>query len=400
MAGRSDPNSQAAQQLLAAFMKLSWKARVAVAACVLSVAAVIHCSGCTKTHDSPPTEPAKTPAPPAEPPPPDQMVNVPPPAATFPVGTKDVVFCLWNMENLFDDKDDKRRQPDEEYDRWFIERPEDRQKKYEKLAGYLVKLNGGSGPDVIVGNEIESYRAAEMLQQALNAALPAGAPKYDHVVMKELDAGRHMAPCVVSRYPLSGAKLLGKRQRILEVRLTVNGHELDLIAAHWTSQLSDDGKGKEGTGRQGYANAIHTAYAEAIKANPKIDVLVCGDFNDSPEAESVYKNLHMIGDARLVTPEANPPRLFGLLSGKPPAEFGTHYYNKPLIYDHIGVSPGMFDSNGWGYDPDSVRVPTEGLIRSTARTRRPWRYGTANDDAVGRGYSDHFPVVVTLKVAP
>jgi endonuclease/exonuclease/phosphatase family metal-dependent hydrolase len=399
MPGKSDPNSRAAQELIATFMRLPWKARLAVSVVILSVAAVIHCSGCTQSH-TPSPEPTQPPAQPAEPPSPEQLVNVPPPVAPFLPGTRNVVFCLWNMENLFDDKDDKRRQPDEEYDRWFIENPGDRRKKYEKLASYLVKLNNGIGPDVVVGIEIESYRAAELLQQALNAALPSGAPRYEHVVMKELDAGRHMAPCIVSRLPLSGAQLLGKRQRILEAALTVNSHELRVIASHWTSQLSDDGKGKEGSGRQGYAKTIHAAYTEMMKANPRADVLVCGDFNDSPDSDSVYKTLHMIGDSRLVTPEANPPRLFGLLSGKSPAEFGTHYYNKPLIYDHIAVSPGMFDANGWGYDPNSVQVPTEGLIRSGARTRRPWRFGSEKDDALGRGYSDHFPVVVTLKVAP
>ena len=88
--------------------------------------------------------------------------------------------------------------------------------------------------------------------------------------------------------------------------------------------------------------------------------MLCGDFNDPPESTSVRKGLHLTGDAKEVTADANPPRLFGLLSGKKPAEFGTIYYSgKPLIYDHIGVSPGMFDGTGWGYEPDSVRVTVE-----------------------------------------
>ena len=49
---------------------------------------------------------------------------------------------------------------------------------------------------------------------------------------------------------------------------------------------------------------------------------------------------------------------------------------------------------------DSVRVPTDGLIRAGSKGRRPWRFGSRNDDAAGRGYSDHFPVMVTLRVAP
>jgi hypothetical protein len=217
--------------------------------------------------------------------------------------------------------------------------------------------------------------------------------------MKNLDAGRHIAPCVISRIPIDQryTRLVGSRQRILQVWLNANGHDLCVVASHWTSQLSDKGD-DETKGRSKYAATIHELYTAELKKNPKLDFLVCGDFNDPPEADSVRKKLHLTGDAKLVTADGTPPRLFGLLSGKSAAEFGTHYYSKPLIYDHIGVSPGMFDGTGWGYDPDSVRVPTDGLTRGG--NRRPWRYGSATDSAVGRGYSDHFPVVVTLRVAP
>jgi hypothetical protein len=303
------------------------------------------------------------------------------------------------MENLFDDKDDRRRSVDEPYDNWFAEDADARKAKYAKLAGWLLKQNNGIGPDVIVGNEIESRRAAELLQAELNAGLPADAVKFDHVAMEELDGGRHIAPCVISRYPLSGAKLLGSRLRILEVRVKANEHELVLVASHWTSQLSDKGD-KEDAGRNKYATIIHDAYAAALKANPKLDYLVCGDFNDSPGAESVANRLHLTDDAELVKSSANPPRLFGPLSGKDPLKFGTHYYSGPLIYDQVGVSPGMLDEEGWGYVADSAQVPTEGLTRAGTKVRRPWRFGSRTDKAVERGFADHFPVVVTLKVAP
>ncbi len=388
------------QQLLAAFLRLPLKAKIAVGVLAVVAGGLFYAlfrtpalPESTEEKLNPPAAKPDRPGNPAE------LVNLPPPAATFPPGAKSVVLCLWNMENLFDDRDDKRRPVDEEYDNWFVEKPDDRRKKYDKLAGWLVKQNGGVGPDIVVGVEIESYRAADLLREALNAKLPAGAPKYQHVAMLELDAGRYIAPCVISRFTTGRAKLIGRRQRILQVQVTVNGHELDVIASHWTSQLSDDGS-KEDGGRSRYATTIAEAYAEAIRANPKVDFLVCGDFNDSPESDSVFTKLRVVGDAKLVTPDATPPNLFGLLSGKNPAEFGTHYYNKPLIYDHIAVSPGMFDNVGWGFVPDSVQVPTDGLIRFGSKGRRPWRYGTAKDDALGRGFTDHFPVMVTLKVAP
>jgi endonuclease/exonuclease/phosphatase family metal-dependent hydrolase len=303
------------------------------------------------------------------------------------------------MENLFDDLDDHRTHADEEFDRWFSHDPETRKKKYQNLTVALLKLNDGIGPDIIVGNEAESVRSAELLRDSLNANLPAGAMKYDHVAMKELsNAGRHISPCIISRYAVDRVQLLGHRQRVLEARVTINGHDLLLIAAHWTSQLSDDGSRKEG-GRNGYATLISEVYHKAIQTDAKVDFLVCGDFNDTPDSEAVHQTLHMVSDYRQVTPEANPPRLFGLLSGKSPDDYGTIYYKKPLIYDHIAISPGMFDNQGWGYDPASVRVPTDGLLEPGSKARHPWRFGSPKETHA-RGYSDHLPVVVTLRVAP
>jgi endonuclease/exonuclease/phosphatase family metal-dependent hydrolase len=376
MAKKSDDaGAQAARQLAAAFMKLPLKAKIAIGAVVLVGAVVLYFA-------------ARTP-----PPGPDPGAPVP---TEFPPGSKTVVFCLWNMENLFDDRDDKLGPEDEKYDTWFVENPAERDAKYAKLADWLLTQNDGIGPDIIVGVEIESLRAAEMLRDALNARLRAGAPRYEHVAMEEVAAGRHIAPCVVSRYPLSGARLPERVRRILDVRVTVNNHELRVVAGHWTSQLTD----REGTSRAKYATVMYDIYAEAIRANPRVDLLVCGDFNDSPDANSVTNVLHLTGDAKLVTPDANPPKLYGPLSNKPPEQFGTHYYNKPLVYDHVGFSPGMLDAAGWGYVAESVKVPTDGLTRGGTKVRRPWRYGSRDDKAVGRGYSDHFPVLVTLKVAP
>ena len=169
--------------------------------------------------------------------------------------------------------------------------------------------------------------------------------------------------------------------------------------ANWTSQRSDDGT-KKGAGRDRYATTIHEEYERVIKENAAADYLLCGDFNTTPDSEVVTEQLRMIGNKDEVLTAKDSPRLLGLLSNKPADKFGTHYYSKPLIYDQIGVSPGMLDDKGWTCDPDSVTVPTDGLIRDKARTRRPWRFGDKNENPQGRGYSDHFPVVVNLRVLP
>jgi endonuclease/exonuclease/phosphatase family metal-dependent hydrolase len=399
MAKESNAEKQIAQLVIAAFMRLPLKAKAGLVALVLIIGVAIYAwqhyaresqtAGGGGHPESTQTDDAGQ----------TGQGNIPPPQAAFPPGSKSIVFCVWNMENLFDDVDNHLLHADEEFDRWFAHDPEIRKSKYQQLTTALLKMNGGIGPDIIVGNEAESVRSAELLKDSLNTTLPAGAAKYDYVAMKELtNGGRHISPCIISRYPISRAQLLGHRQRILEAHVSINGHDLLLVASHWTSQLSDDGSHKEG-GRNGYASLISDVYRKAMLSDSKIDFLLCGDFNDTPDSESVHHTLHMVSDYRQVTPDANPPRLFGLLSGKSPDEFGTIYYKKPLIYDNIGVSPGMFDNQGWGYDPGSVSVPTDGLLEPGSRVRHPWRFGSPKETHP-RGFSDHLPVVVTLKVAP
>jgi hypothetical protein len=207
---------------------------------------------------------------------------------------------------------------------------------------------------------------------------------------------------VISRVPLNSdrTRLYGRQLRILETELAVGDRKLSLVASHWTSQL----KQKDGTsgdsGRDKYAGAIHDLYVTLARSNPKVDLLVCGDFNDTPDAEPVVQTLKATGDRNAVTPGGD--HLLDLFAGKDPARFGTHYYGgRPLIYDHLVVSPGMLDSEGWSCDPDSIRTVTDGLTQPGAKTRRPWRFDSPKHEPTGgRGYSDHFPVTVKLTVRP
>src|SRR5687767_15075049 len=45
----------------------------------------------------------------------------PPVVVTEPGQPGEYLFCFWNVENLFDDRDDRRRSQDEPYDNWFAQ---------------------------------------------------------------------------------------------------------------------------------------------------------------------------------------------------------------------------------------------------------------------------------------
>jgi endonuclease/exonuclease/phosphatase family metal-dependent hydrolase len=318
-----------------------------------------------------------------------------------PGGPARYLFCFWNVENFFDDKLDHRKGPgDREYDPWFANNPDILQLKLKKLSEPLIALNGGKGPDILAIVEVESVRAAELLRDALNARLADPALHYKNVVMKEVSGGRHIAPAVLTRLRVVGDRthLLGNRQRILEVHLDVNDHPLVVIAAHWASRLE---KGSEKR-RDHYADAIYGRVRGMYTKNPKVDVLVCGDFNDTPEDPSVVEHLHATGDVQAVRKSEDGLRLFNLMAGKDPTKFGTHYYRRWYIFDQFVVSPGMLDGQGWSCDPDSVKTVREAgrpLYNPATRVHHPWKFGGPRTPKGSHGYSDHFPVTVQLKVA-
>jgi endonuclease/exonuclease/phosphatase family metal-dependent hydrolase len=327
-------------------------------------------------------------------------------------GENEFLFCFWNVENLFDDKDDKRREVDEAYDNPFAENQKLRELKFDRIASALLKMNDGKGPDVIACAEVESVRAGELLMGVLNRKLKDAKKddklQYKFQAMQNLDAGRHIAPCVISRVNVDvrQTKLIKKPLRILETHLYVNGADLCVLTAHWTSQLRQRDGTDGDDGREKYANTLYERFRELNKKSPDTDVLICGDFNDTPESDPVLKNLGAVADKSKVKPTTdvnNEPFLLNLMGGKDPTKFGTLWYSgKPLIYDQIIVSPGMLDAKGWSVDADSIATITKDLTRAGATRREPWRFGDPDKPIrdADRGYADHFPVVVKIKVQP
>jgi endonuclease/exonuclease/phosphatase family metal-dependent hydrolase len=329
----------------------------------------------------------------------------PPPNAD---GSSNVFFCFWNVENLFDDQDDKRRPVDEEFDNPFAADAKLRQEKLDRIASTLLKMNEGRGPDVIACVEVESVRALELLKGTLNRMLDEAKAdpklKYTQTAMKNLNGGRHIAPGIITRLNMVHAqtRMHGQMLRILGTHVVANGHDLCVIASHWTSQLRQKDGSDGDEGRAKYARTIYDVFAERAAKNPKVDFLVCGDFNETAETNEMAYDLGVTGDRTRVTPRADKPQLLGLLAGKDPAKFGTLWHSgKPLIYDHVCVAPGLLDGEGWACDPDSVRTYRDGLTRAGATRPEPWRFGDPQSAPTGgRGFSDHFPVTVMLKVAP
>jgi endonuclease/exonuclease/phosphatase family metal-dependent hydrolase len=305
------------------------------------------------------------------------------------------LFCFWNVENFFDDNNDGRTAAgDKVYDPWFAENPDILQLKLSRLTEVLLKMNGGKGPDIFACVEVETRRAAELLKDALNEKLGNPALNYKEVICKEVQVGRHIAPAVISRLPIGRAKLHGRGMRILEVHVNVRDQDLVLVVSHWTSRVSDH----TGDKRAKYGDQIYGLFKGMYKTNPKVDFLVCGDFNDTPTDESVRDHLHAVGDKEAVLNAVEEPLLFNLFAAAEKG-VGSHFdRGRWYQFDQIAVSRGMLDGEGWTCDPQSAAVvPTPPRPGDRHSPHPPWKFGGPRDKGP-RGYSDHFPVTVELTV--
>lgn len=326
------------------------------------------------------------------------------PGKVTPTATGKYSFAFWNVENLFDDKVDQRNATDRPYDEGFANNIEIQRLKYQRIAEAVLALSGGRGPDILVCVEVESIRAGEILRKELNARLPDDS-HYHWLAMKNLDAGRHIAPCVISRVPVQHARtqLHGRNLRILEAAVGTPDQPLHIIASHWTSRRQQPNSTSNGeSGRENYARTIRQVVSQRLRQKPEADLLLCGDFNTPPDDPLLTNTLGCVADPRDLRATApGTPQFLNLLASRTPAQYGTLWNSgKPLIYDQICVSPGLLDTQGWSCAPDSVAVPSQGLLRPGSSRRQPWRFGDPDSQIPlnQRGYSDHFPVTVSLQL--
>jgi endonuclease/exonuclease/phosphatase family metal-dependent hydrolase len=329
---------------------------------------------------------------------------------------RDYLFCFWNAENLFDDRDDPTLRDDRED--WFGLHPEMFRRKVEHLANALLRLNAGRGPDIVALVEVENRRAVEGLRDALNARLPPEW-RYTGLVHRELRTGRRIEPAVLTRLAVRPARgrdasdaiadwlgLAGARdrrrdpfdfgeRRILMARLEADGYPLTLLVSHWTSRVTADSQPK----RVAYAQALYAAVMALWREDPAADVLLAGDFNDEPGDRSVAVALNTTPGVAPRRPggRAAGPELTNLMARLDARRSPTYVYRgRGQIFDQIIVSPGLLDDRGWRVLPQSLRVESSGPVQ---RNGRPVPFGGPNQLGE-RGYSDHFAVTVRLRVGP
>jgi endonuclease/exonuclease/phosphatase family metal-dependent hydrolase len=276
-------------------------------------------------------------------------------------------------------------------------------RKISQLASIVRKMNGGLGPDILGVCEVENEAVLQRLVEALS---PLGR---DYQVMHHdtsdaraidvafvYDASRFTAEADFHHVVLKRNNTRDLYQ--VDFRTSL-GRQLVVIGNHWPARSG--GRWDSQPYRIIAAETLSYWLARIQEIHGRnANILVMGDLNDEPWDRAV-SDYALSTVSRAKVSHARSPMLWNLMWKAAGEGIGTHYFdNFPNLLDQFLVTRGLGRKEGEiRVEPDSAEVlrfpemVATGVYGVPRRFGRPSKPKTFDRD----GYSDHFPIGVTLR---
>ena len=318
--------------------------------------------------------------------------------AQEPVGS--VMF--YNLENLFDTKDDSLKLDDEflpEGDRHWT--PSRFYTKLTRISKVITNTENWEPPAVIGMCEVEN----RVVLEKLTWHPPLRNWKYN-IIHKESPDERGIDVAVLYRpdvfNPLTykyfppvpeGETPPATREILYVCGILADADTIHLFFNHWPSRYSGLMETRSDRDKAAQRLKSETEILQKNFKNPKI--IIMGDFNDQPTDESISNYLHA-GASRT----GNPDALFNIsykwfAKGK-----GTlKYQSQWNLFDQIIVSEAVLDSTGNLYShAQDARILDASFLLEKDETYTGMKLNrTYNGFTYHGGYSDHLPVLLMLR---
>jgi hypothetical protein len=313
-----------------------------------------------------------------------------------------VVVASWNVENLFDADDDPDNPGDNEYTpsgwtRWT-------EPRYRHKLTNLAEVVSEIRPDILCLMEVENRRVLEDL-----TALAESLHGWRMPVILHRDCGdmRGIDTAIISRYEPKGMvwlRPLAIQRDILAADFEIEGRGLTVIANHWKSRYGK--KAESDALRELEARTVRAEVVRRLADNPAAAILVMGDFNDNIDNVIPLAHAGFALDERAVLQDGK--LLFNLSATLPADARGTYFYSQTRSwnsFDMINISRGLLTNGApaspWRVRPETFRIHAPPKMRQENGAPYPFRrVGTRQGQRIYTGYSDHFPVCVTVEARP
>jgi hypothetical protein len=313
-------------------------------------------------------------------------------------------IAWWNVENLFDVFDSPQRPAwlqshlAGELAGWTLPVLD---RKIAQLASIIRQMNGGLGPDLLGVCEIEND---VVLHSLVNALAPLGRNyQVEHHDMRDqrgidvaflYDAGLFAAELQFSHEILKREATRDLFQ--VNFRSLATGNLLVIVGNHWPSR----------SGGQYETEPYRILAAETLSywhkrileiQGENTAVLVMGDLNDEPDDRSVTAYALSTRSTEKVLRATTAPRFLNLMWSLFGQGIGSHYFeNFPNLLDQVLVSKGMLRQDAlFHLAPGSTSIfrPPEMQSGTYDVPRRHGRPSSGHDPD---GFSDHYPLTLTL----
>ena len=303
---------------------------------------------------------------------------------------------FYNLENLFDTKDDPTTLDDdftpESYKKWTPKRFEDKVRKLGKAISTIGVDRMGHPPVILGVSEVENAMVLEALttskflkdkgyayvhfnspdERAIDTAL-----LYRSQYFKVLNAQPH----ALTLYNETNER--DYTRDILQVTGTLMGEQVHVLVNHWPSRRK--GAAETAPARKLAAQKNNEVIQSILAEEPDARIIVMGDFNDDPFSESlqILKNDYLY----------NPMETL-LSFDKGSLVHDNDWY----LFDQLLLSPNFLKghSNSFRFEDAHIFNP-----RNLQEFDEPYE-GNPFRTYVGKkylgGYSDHFPVYGIFEV--
>jgi predicted extracellular nuclease len=311
-------------------------------------------------------------------------------------------LSFWNVENLFDvesaDRPEKlRRVIGKDIAGWddsFLG------SKLRQLSTVIRSMNSGTGPDILGVCEVENRNVLLKLTARIAGD---GGRKYDvaHADTSDnrgIDVAFLYDPNVAGTSPDEMfqhwvVKRYATRE-LFQVNFKIDGQTVVLVGNHWPSRTSGQ---YESEPYRMTAGETLSYWIERIceKLGEDVAIIVMGDFNDEPFNRSVTEYTLSTSDSRMVVNGKNP-YLLNLMWPFLASGTGSHFYGgRWNMLDQIMLSRGVVSGkSGWRRQGGARIEGTD--IMSQPNKLGPRRFGFSPKERDPAGFSDHYPVSITL----
>jgi len=329
---------------------------------------------------------------------------------------RDYHIAWWNLENLFDEEgavalgrrtDKVFRAIQNDIAGWT---PQLRDRKIHQLASVIAGMNRRKGPDLLGVCEVENRFVLDRLVEAVNAALPAS--RSYTVVHADTDDARGIDVAFIYddtlfRLPAPPEDSVffhvvmrrNATREIVQVNFhtTAGGRTLAVFGNHWPSR---SGGQHESAGYRAIAGETLGYFHERVLEvhGPETPMLAMGDFNDEPFDDSLVRHALSTRQRSRVTSARESPLLWNLMwpaAGRPDGSF--YFDNQPNVLDQFLVNKNMStDDAVIRAEPTTARILKPRGMVSTGVYKKPIPFGGMGAPVNLVGYSDHFPITMTV----